>query len=91
MVAPVNRWDSSPQSRKVLAQTICAVGAVFALFGAYLLWEGKPSTASEGKLARLLLGFFDPMTASLIASYLSLGFGVALIVLGLCVLLRGRA
>jgi uncharacterized iron-regulated membrane protein len=89
-VERINRWKSSPQSRKLLAETMCAVGLVFAAFGAYLLWETKASVPSDGRLARLLLKFFDPMTASLIASYASLGFGIALTLLGLHLLLKAR-
>jgi glycerol uptake facilitator-like aquaporin len=75
----------------LLGETIAAVGAVFAVFGVYLLIESKPSTASDGRLARLLLQFLDPTTASLVANYLMVVFGTALVLLGLYVRIKAKA
>jgi hypothetical protein len=91
MIEPTNRWDSSPQSRRLLGETIGAVGAIFAIFGLYLLWKAEPSTASDGRLASLLLSFLDPATASLVASCFLVVFGAALVSLGLYVRSKAKA
>jgi hypothetical protein len=77
--------------RKRLGQVLAITGAVFAVFGLYLLREAKPSTAADGRLARLLLDFFDPMTAALVATYSVMTFGVLVGTLGVYVLLSAKS
>ncbi|HEX9435505.1 MAG TPA: hypothetical protein VF936_22235 [Burkholderiales bacterium] len=91
MNRPRTHWAFSPGSGQVLAETLAAVGAVFALFGVYLLWEGKPASPTDGRLARLLLDYFDPVTASLVANYAAIAFGGILVGFGLYARFRKKA
>ena len=61
------------------------------MFGLYLLSEDKPSTAADGRLARLLLDFFDPITAAVIGNYATVIFGALLVILGLYVRFNKKA
>jgi hypothetical protein len=78
----------NPQSRKLLAETLCVVGLVFALFGAFVLWEGEPFMPGGRSIDQLLLAFFDPMTAMLVFGWSSTAFGIALVALGIYTLLQ---
>jgi hypothetical protein len=69
--------------RKRLGQALALIGAVFAVFGLYRLGEAKPITAGDGRLARLLLDFLDPMTATLVESYSTMVCGALVAGLGL--------
>ena len=70
-------------SRKRLGQMLAIAGGVLVVFGLYRLGEAKPISAGHGPLARLLLDFFDPMTATLVESYLATIFGALVAGLGL--------
>jgi hypothetical protein len=73
-------------SRRRLGQALAIAGMAFGLFGLYLLGAAKEISAGDGRLARLLLDFFDPMTATLVESYSPMIFGVLLGALGVYVL-----
>ena len=75
-------------SRKLLGETLCVVGVVFAAFGAYVLWEGEPFTPGRRLIGELLLAFLDPMTAMLVFGYSAIAFGVILAGLGIYILLK---
>ena len=78
-------------SRKRLGQMLALVGGVCAVYGLYRLGQAKPITAGEGRLARLLLDFFDPMMATLVESYSAMILGVGMVGVGLYLLFSEQA
>jgi ABC-type Mn2+/Zn2+ transport system permease subunit len=84
------------QSRKLLGETLFVVGLVFAAFGTFLVWEGEPLKADASRrislwfFERLLLLVFDPVTATRVFGFFSIGFGIALSALGALVYRKAR-
>jgi len=70
-------------SGKRLGQMLAIVGGVLAVFGLYRLGQAKPISAGDGSLARFLLNYFDPMTATLVESYSAMIFGALVAGVGL--------
>lgn len=77
-------------SHKRLGQILAVVGAVLAVFGLYRLGQAKPISAGDGRLARLLLDFFDPMTATLVESYSAMVLGALVAGVGLYFTFNGK-
>ena len=91
MSDPTTRYGQPPMSRRLATETVLITGAVFAIFGVYLLWESKPAAASDGILARYLLILFEPAVASVVAGYFVLIAGVVFVVTGLYFRFRKNA
>jgi hypothetical protein len=70
---------------------LALVGGMLAVFGLYRLGAAKEVSAGDGRLARLLLDFFDPMSATLVESYLAMIFGALVAGLGLYIFFGGKS